>query len=195
MKKIPTVFVRDPQNMSRVTREVTPGCEWVMSEVDNAATRKFDGTNVRVTVKDGNFVKLEKRRNPSREEKAAGAEPGYVDASPDDPSDKHIFAAVHHTSFAHWPDGAWSCEALGPKIQGGADGIQGLLGFSLPSFADAAGFPISRDYESFDEYLSKAGVEGIVFHHRDGRMAKIKARDFGHQWPPKKTASPIKEGS
>ncbi len=28
MKKIPTLFVRDPENMSRVTEEVTPGCEW-----------------------------------------------------------------------------------------------------------------------------------------------------------------------
>ena len=29
-------------------------------------------------------------------------------------------------------------------------------------------------------------IEGIVWHHPDGRMAKIKARDFGIQWPPKK---------
>jgi len=28
-------------------------------------------------------------------------------------------------------------------------------------------------------FLEHAGWEGIVFHHPDGRMAKIKGRDFG----------------
>src|SRR5258706_138979 len=115
MDKIPTMFMRDPVNMSRVTREVTPGCEWVLAG-EGRATVKRDGTNVRVTVSSGKFVSLEKRRNPSREEKARGAEPRYVEARRDDPSDKHIFATVDATDFSDWPDGATSCEALGPKI-------------------------------------------------------------------------------
>ena len=52
MNKIPTLFVRDPENMSRVTREVTPGCEWVLAG-EGVATRKWDGTNVLVEVRDG----------------------------------------------------------------------------------------------------------------------------------------------
>lgn len=185
MKKIPTLFVRDPQNMSRVTREVTPGCEWVMAG-EGVATRKWDGTNVRVTVAGGNFVKLEKRRNPTREQKVAGAEPGYVDAEPADPSDKHIFAAVDATELKSWPDGAWPCEALGPKIQGGADGVTpSLVAFSLPTFRQAMGFPTPRDFDYLADYLRKAKIEGLVFHHQDGRMAKIKRRDFGHIWPVK----------
>jgi hypothetical protein len=30
-------------------------------------------------------------------------------------ADKHIFAAVDATDFSKWPDGSWSCEAVGPK--------------------------------------------------------------------------------
>ena len=36
-----------------------------------------------------------------------------------------------------------------------------------------------RDFDSIRDFLSTAGIEGIVWHHDDGRMVKIKARDFG----------------
>jgi hypothetical protein len=42
MRKIPTLFVRDPKT-KLVTSEVTPGCEWVLAG-QGLATRKFDGT-------------------------------------------------------------------------------------------------------------------------------------------------------
>lgn len=185
MNKIPTLFVRDPNNMSRVTREVTPGCEWVLAG-EGCATRKWDGTNVRVTVSHGCAMNLEKRRNPTREEKAAGAEPGYVLASRDDPSDKHIFAAADATDYLKWPDGAWSCEAIGPKIQGGADGEDWrLVPFSLPGYAEQAALAefMPRTWGNIRDILNASGWEGIVWHHPDGRMAKIKRRDFGFKWP------------
>jgi len=31
MRKIPTLFVRDPENRANVTDEVTEGCEWVLA--------------------------------------------------------------------------------------------------------------------------------------------------------------------
>jgi hypothetical protein len=31
--------------------------------------------------------------------------------------------------------------------------------------------------------LAGKDIEGIVWHHSDGRMAKIKLRDFGHKRP------------
>lgn len=184
MNKIPTLFVRDPANMSRVTREVTPGCEWVLAG-EGMATRKWDGTNVRVTVENGACMLLEKRRNPTREEKAAGAEPGYVVASRSDPADQHIFAAVDATDFDEWPAGAWSCEALGPKIQGGVDGLPPtLLAFSLPDFArfNRVG-DAPRAFDDFAAFFTSTEWEGLVFHRKDGRMAKIKRRDFGLPWP------------
>lgn len=45
MKKIPTLFRRDPDDMKRVLPEVTPGCEWVLAG-EGVATRKYDGTCV-----------------------------------------------------------------------------------------------------------------------------------------------------
>src|SRR5579872_4143701 len=120
MEKIPTLFVRNPENMKLVTREVNPDAAWVL-EGYGIPTVKKDGTNVRVTVEKGIGTLLEKRRNPTREEKAQGQEPGYVLANPDDPADKHLFSAVQFTRFDDWPDGVYSCEALGPKIQGGVE--------------------------------------------------------------------------
>ena len=39
-------------------------------------------------------------------------------------------------------------------------------------------------YGGIRDYLADTPVEGIVWHHhQDGRMAKIKARDFGIRWP------------
>ncbi len=184
MRKIPTLFVRDPANMGRVTREVTPGCEWVLAG-EGFATRKWDGTNVRVTMKDGALVNFEKRRNPTREEKAQGAEPGYVETSSHDPSDKHIITAAASTDFSAWPDGEWPCEALGPKIQGGTDSdTPRLVEFSIPAWARICEHPdVPRDFDGLSEFLGSTPWEGIVWHHPDGRMTKIKRRDFGHPWP------------
>lgn len=188
MQKIPTLFLRDPANMGRVTREVTPGCEWVLAG-EGVATRKYDGTNVRVSVPNAPpyLAILEKRRNPSRDEKAAGAEPGYVWANRDDPSDQHIFAAADATDFSKWPAGRWSCEAIGPKIQGGVESsVPKLVGFSVPGFAEREDLhcgPANRSYEALSIILELAPWEGIVFHHPDGRLAKIKRRDLGYPWP------------
>lgn len=180
MQKILTVFVRNPENMARVTDEVTPGCEWVFNG-EGFPTVKVDGTNVLVEVRGGRCFAVNKRRNPTREEKAEGAEPGYVLAPHDAPENKHIHEAVDATDFSAWPDGDWPCEAFGPKIQGGAGGKSpGLYAFTLnptrlPLFLPA--------FDTIQNALASNPIEGIVWHHIDGRMAKIKRRDFGLPWP------------
>jgi hypothetical protein len=180
MKKIPTLFARDPKDMSRVLADVTPEAQWVLAG-EGIPTRKRDGTNIRVTVAGGKVVMVEKRRNPSREERAAGAEPGYVQAEPADPADRHIFAAVEGTRLDWCPDGAWSCEALGPKIQGGVEGVPPSLYMFVQRpdrLADC-----TRTFDGIREFLTANVMEGIVWHHPDGRLAKIKRRDFGLRWP------------
>jgi hypothetical protein len=188
MDKIPTLFLRDPKNMQLVTREVNPDAAWVL-EGHGTPTVKKDGTNIRVTIENGQCTHVEKRRNPTRTEKAEGAEPGYVDASRNDPSDKHIFAAVDAHHFINWPEGAWSCEALGPKIQGGVESnVPYLYPFSIvPEYILIAGL---CTFESIREYLEDHDIEGIVWHDRvHNRFAKIKRRDFGLQWPVKRDPS------
>ena len=46
MKKIPSLFQRDPNDRQRVTLNVTPGCEWVLAGL-GIPTRKWNGTCVR----------------------------------------------------------------------------------------------------------------------------------------------------
>lgn len=178
MQKIPTLFVRDEAGL--VTPEITPGTEWVVAG-EGVPTRKMDGAHVRVTVQGGLRVKLERRRNPSKAERAAGAEPGYVDLVEGDPADKHLLAAVDATDFTGWPDGAWPCEAVGPKIRDGADDLPaGLYAFTRAPEPLPDG---PRTFDALRAYLEHARFEGIVWHHPDGRMAKLKRRDFGFRWP------------
>lgn len=189
MNKIPTLFIRNEQNMKFVTRDVNPDAAWVL-EGHGVPTVKKDGTNVRITIKDGQCILVEKRRNPTREEKALGAEPDYVDANRDDRNDIHIFAAVDATYLHSWPDEAWSCEALGPKIQGGIEStIPVLYQFILAPLVIAE--PIELTFDGIRDYLATHPIEGIAW--RDQRstinnpqFSKIKRRDFGFPWPVKK---------
>ena len=189
MQKIPTLFLRDEANMARVTREVNPEAAWVLAG-EGTPTRKRDGTNVRIDVwraKRGVYdaaLEVWKRRNPTREEKAAGAEPGYILARREDPADKHIFAAVRETDFADWPEGQWPCEALGPKIQGGVESdVPCLYAFSLwperlPEFP--------RTFDGIRDFLEANEIEGIVWQRENGDMSKVKRRDFSLPWPVKR---------
>lgn len=191
MDKIPTIFVRDPENMKLVTREITPGCEWVFAG-EGVPTVKKDGTNIKVAVGTDRMMGLTqawKRRNPTREEKAAGAEPGYVVLARDDPENKHIWAAVLVTDYRDWPDGEWPCEALGPKIQGGIESdVPCLYPFSWkPTFLSP--LEVGNSFDSIQEFLRGCSIEGIVWHHPDGRMAKVKRRDFNIPWPPRQKES------
>jgi hypothetical protein len=199
MNKVPTLFVRDPKNMSRVLPEINPEAAWVLDGHDAVATVKKDGTNVAVLVWDGPYEVVLKRRNPSREEKDAAEregrpkpEPIYVVAKRDDPADKHIFAAVDATDFSGWPEGYHSCEALGPKIQGGVESdVPVLYPFLLrPELIESPRlvpdfWSVNDLYVLVEDFLRDTPIEGIVWHGKDGKMAKIKRRDFGLPWPPK----------
>lgn len=190
MKKIPTIFKRGDD--FKVINEITPGCEWVFNG-EGVATEKLDGTNVQITIKDGSAIKLEKRRNPTKEEKARGEVDGSYVLVTDDPGDKYIRDAINNTDFATWPDGEHSAEAIGPKIQGNPLKLERHI---LVRHADA---PIYSGVQShmlgaidkFDYlknmirvsslYSQTAWIEGFVFRHPDGRMAKIKVKDFRYR--------------
>ncbi len=183
MKKIPTIFKRDEFNGGKVIDQ------YVVNTNDfffAKATEKLDGMNVRVTVRNHTAVRLEKRRNPSKLEKAKGIiEPWYIDAS-ESSEDKWLQDALKNTSLVDIPDGEWSGEALGTNIQGNPLQLQTnrIVFFTLnkaPVFEDV---PIT--YNELKEWLPKqrskygndCGIEGIVWHCRDGSMMKIKTKDF-----------------
>lgn len=183
MEKIPTIFNRGDN--FRVIDQVREGCEWVFSG-EGTATEKVDGTNVRLTIRAGQCVRVEKRRNPTKVQKKNGVFDGwYVDADEYGQEDKWIYEAVGNTEVKSWPDGEHSCEALGPKIQGNPLGLEHHLcvpfDLEIPSYDE---IPRSYDglYKALTELESRYSpahlAEGIVFHHSDGRRAKIKRKDF-----------------
>ena len=180
MKKIPTVFERDwGGDRSRVVPQVHAGCEWVLAD-EGVATRKLDGTSCMVRA--GRlFKRRELRRGdrvpplfePSGFDETTGKTVGWIpcDIGPEDRYHMEAFAAQPGL-----PDGTY--ELLGPKVQGNPERHERhvLVSHSDPALvmADAP-----RTFDGIREWMAGRDIEGVVWHHPDGRMAKLKLRDFG----------------
>ncbi len=179
MKKIPTIFERDWNgDRSRVVDQPHADCAWVFAG-EGVATRKLDGTSC--LMRDG---KLFKRR-----ELKAGAHtpPEFISEGTDAETGKTVGwlpigdgpeDAAHRQALVRelrLPDGTY--ELIGPKVQGNPEGASQhlLIRHSLAHTLDDA----PRTFAGLRVWLAGRNIEGIVFHHPDGRMAKIKLRDFG----------------
>ncbi len=178
MKKIPTIFVRDMSKQpALVTPEWSPGCEWVR-DGEGVATRKWDGTSV--LIRDG---KLYKRRELRAGETApadfeslgtdenTGKTGGWVPVG-DGPDAKWHREAPH-------PGHDGTFELVGPKINGNRDKFQS---HALVAHGYLQHDRAPRTFDGLRVYLNAESIEGLVWHHPDGRMAKIKRRDFGLKW-------------
>lgn len=183
MHKIPTIFERDWEGNHAVIDKYIIHPSFM---AESKATEKIDGMNVRLTVRNFTIVRLEKRRNPDKIQKAKGiTDPWYVDATEGDPQDKFLWAAARNTDLTIMLDGEWSGEAVGPNIQGNPLNLEKniVMIFTLnqaPLFNN-----VPNDYEGLKAWLplqeskyGKGKIEGIVWHHPSGRMAKIKTKDF-----------------
>lgn len=185
MKKIPTVFVRDPENLRYVTREVHPECQWVL-DGEGVATRKYDGTCVMF---DGEYwwarreVKPGKHKPHDYQEIATDQVTGKTVGW--EPAEQSAFSrfldeaiAFHEQSGDHWATGTY--ELVGPKINGNPEraGQHELWAHASAEVLD----DFERTYDGVRAAVIAhhrlGGVEGIVWHHPDGRMAKLKAQDF-----------------
>lgn len=193
MRKIPTLFVRDfSKRPYLVTPEVTPGCEWVLAG-EGAATRKMDGACCAVI--DGVFYKrYDAKRGktppdsfvPAQDpDETTGHWPGWVPIG-DSPDDQWFRSAMHNTTGGvRLGDGTY--EAVGPHFQGNPEGLDkdylirhgALMAFDAP-----------RSFDALRQYLSAFDIEGVVWHHEDGRMAKIKTVDFGLRRAPRHAYTP-----
>ena len=173
MQKIPTMYPRDEAKKGHpVMPGIKPECAWVEAG-EGIATRKLDGTNVKIEA-----GKLFKRQKPKSGEYDEAA---YVEARPEDPGDKYIWEAFN--ALPGKLDGIY--EAVGPKIQGNPDGYKHhtLVRVVPPAPGLTAMGDVPRTFDGLLAYLVVEQIEGIVFHHPDGRLAKIKRRDFGLPWP------------
>lgn len=98
--------------------------------------------------------------------------PGWVlvGDGPDDGRHREAYESVG----GNLPDGTY--ELCGPKVQGNPEHYEKhtLIRHGCEILADAP-----RSYDSLRAYFATKDIEGIVWHHEDGRMVKIKGKDFG----------------
>ncbi len=193
MNKIPTLFLRDPATGLRtVTRQLHPACGWVAAG-EGAATRKFDGTCVMLDDQGRWWARREV--NPGKK-----PPPNFTSLELDEETGRIVgWEPITQSAFARWhaeartPDGPTAdhrpsdaygdpfkpgtYELCGPKINGDPEGF--AMHVLVPHGGHVIADPPQRTYDALAAWLANVGIEGIVWHHPDGRMAKLKRRDFG----------------
>lgn len=186
MRKIPTLFVRDPDDMRRVLPEVHPDCKWVL-DGEGTATRKYDGICVRLT-RDGPWW-ARREIKPGKEAPA-----NFVPEQLDEATGKTFgWEPIEQTGWVKYLNEATTAampgltsgtyELCGPKINRNPEGYPGhrLIRHEVAEVDVLTSNGEPRDFagcRSRVVQLGERGWEGIVWHHPDGRMAKLKARDF-----------------
>lgn len=206
MQKIISLFKRDYEGTRLVYDEVVSGAEWVING-EGAATEKIDGTAC--MVQDGRlykrydrkltrakFRKLKRNKSyiPKREDYKTAPEgwlaaepapdqhtghwPGWVPVG-DSPEDQYHQEAWIYT-YGGLADGTY--ELIGPKVEGNP--YRNTSHRLIRHGAHVIDPEPPRTFEALKAWFETNYVEGIVWHHPDGRMVKIKRKDFGLPWPP-----------
>jgi len=182
MKKISTLFKKDPNDLGRVIGEINLENEWVFNDKGVIATRKYDGTACaiiegrlyrRYDVKKGR--EIPEGAIPCQEaDPISGHHPHWVLCSRDNKADVYHFEAFD--KYSEWMDGTY--ELCGEKIQGNPEKFIGHE-LILHGVDDLDLTPDCHNFESFKNILTNLNIEGIVFHHTDGRMCKLRKSDYG----------------
>lgn len=190
MKKIPTLFKRDFDKHGQIYDEYSDGTEWVQNR-EGIPTRKYDGTSV--LIRDGHMFK----RYEYKDGKTAPTD--FEEADYDETTGKHVgWVQVGWGSEDKWHreavggdpdkvnihDGYF--ELVGPKIQGNREHFDEhvLIQFAGERPLNDQTLQVERmdlvpvDFEGLKMYMQELDIEGIVWHHPDGRMVKIKKKDF-----------------
>lgn len=157
------------------TNKVRPENKWAITE--GIATRKFDGTSVAI-IKGKLFKRFDMKKGRKLPEgaiecqsadKITGHHPHWV---PCLENDKHHWEAFNKQE--KWEDGTY--ELCGPKVQKNPEGFENHV---LVRHGTQELNIQNRTFESLMKFCEKEDIEGIVFHHPDGRMCKIRKKDFG----------------
>lgn len=176
MFKIPTVFIREYENTYQVVNEPNPECQWVL-DGEGTPYRKWQG--MAAMIRDGIYykrfiIKKDKEVDPAfilcTTDPKAGKQFGWLPVDFKSSQDKHYTKAFN----SHLPDGTY--ELIGPKIHGNLEGMH------YPVLMNHKGMrlvSIERSFTAIKKLITNLPYEGLVFHHPDGRMAKIKRKDFG----------------
>jgi hypothetical protein len=181
MKKTVSLFQRNYDGDRLVRDEIVPGAEWVAAG-EGVATRKIDGTCC--LVRDGVLLKRFDAKagkvppagfEPAQPEPDAntGHWPGWLPVG-DGPED-----ARHREAEMPTEDGTY--ELCGPKVQSNPEGYSKHV---LVKHGAVVLHDCPRTFDALREYLSDGAIEGVVWWHPDGRLVKIKGKDFGIRRKP-----------
>jgi len=184
MKKIPTLFKRDFTNGGKITKDYVDGVDWVLNG-EGVATRKYDGTSV--LIRDGRMYKRYEYKDgkiaPTDFEEVdydaeTGKHVGWVQVGWGSEDKWFLDAIKHHGAN---PDKVTltngTYELLGPKVQSNPE--HATEHYLQPHWLAESYPDVPTDFEGLQAWLTDKDIEGIVWHHPDGRMAKIKLKDFG----------------
>ena len=210
MKKIPSLFMRNYETDRLVRNEVVPGSEWVLAG-EGLPTIKIDGTAC--MIRDGQLYKrydrkAKKKHNAPPEIAEIEYKPAPVGWEACGEPDTKTWHWPGWLPVGEGPEDQWHREAvansivqlagpeyktlngtyelIGPKVQGNPYRLDKhkLVKHGQHIIAMDADLPGRAYAEIYDWLVSTLPpVEGIVWHHPDGRMVKIKRRDFGLSWP------------
>jgi Family of unknown function (DUF5565) len=158
-----------------VTSEPNPECGWVFAG-EGVPTRKYDGTCV---MYDGDSWWARREIKPGKQ-----PPPGFVEVAHDEATGKTVgWEPAGRSSFEKYlteaiGDREWSSgtfELIGPKVNGNPEQSAGhsLVRHGADDLGD-----VPRDFTGLSAWLHAHPWEGIVWHHPDGRMAKLKRRDI-----------------
>jgi hypothetical protein len=182
MKKISTLFKKDPNNLGRVINEINVENLWVF-DGEAIATRKFDGTAIaiingelykRYDVKKGKQAPLD--AIPCQEaDPISGHHPHWLKCDRNKAEDKYFYEGFD--ALENKEDATY--ELCGEKVQSNPEKINGHK--LIKHGSELLQLP-SLNFEDLKAYLSDPSnnIEGIVFHHKsDERMCKLRKSDFG----------------
>ena len=165
--------------MREILDEPHPDCQWVF-DGKGTATRKYDGTCVKI--ENGRYFKrreIKKGKNvpegfiEEQFDQNTGKRIGWIEVDQNSKENKWHIEAFNLSLI----DGTY--ELVGPKIQGNPEKYEV---HTLIKHSEATQYvDVPRTIDGIAQWLQDKDIEGIVFHHPDERMGKIKKRDFNQK--------------
>jgi hypothetical protein len=209
MKKTPSLFKRDYEGDRTCFDEVTEESAWVL-DGEGVGTRKWDGTCVRWLNGrpwrryDRKLTKAANKQKRTRTGRVV--EPLTVEDFKPAPDGWVPAQDAPDLNTGHWPgwlpigdepESRWhkasfeavpastlvegqTYEACGPHFQGNPEGFERDI---IVPHGEVLAEPDDRSFEGHRSFFEGHAIEGIVYHHEDGRRAKVRRRDFGLPWP------------
>lgn len=187
MRKIPTLFQRDPHDRRYVLPVVTQTCEWVLAG-EGVATIKYDGT---CTMFDGERWWARREVKPGKTPPPEWREVDFDEVTGKrvgwEPIERSAFASVFASATrSAAPRAGATYELVGPKVNRNPHAFaehrlvrHGLdeIGSAPRQFDELRNFLLLKPSPELPGY-----IEGIVWWRKlddpDAGLAKLKVRDF-----------------